>query len=170
MPYSPNLALAGVIAAPLDDELTEECVGEEDLLGFGHVLRGVRVVLPHPAAKRLFHLVEVRPQVVHADRAREVGLVATCKELGHVAEVAQAVVDGGGRQHDHCLGAFRVVEQLEQAVVARRIDSPVRVTRAARIAEVVRLVDDDDVGQFLDALETLREVPLSSQVGVAEDG
>ncbi len=69
----PNLALAGVIAAPLDDELAEECVGEEDPLGFGHVLRGIRLVLPHTAAKRLFHLAEVRPQVVHADRAREVG-------------------------------------------------------------------------------------------------
>ena len=165
-----DLALAGVIAAPLDDELAEECVVEEDLLGFGHVLRGIRLVLPHTTAKRLFHLVEVRPQVVHADRAREVGLVATREELGHVAEVAQAVVDGGGRQHDHCLRAFRVIEQLEQAVVARRFDSPVRVTPAARIAEVVRLVDDDVVGEFRNALETLREVPLASQVGVAEDG
>ena len=106
----------------------------------------------------------------HADRAREVGLVATGEELGHVTEVAQAVVDGGGRQHDHCLGAFRVVEQLEQAVVARRFDSPVRVTPATRIAEVVRFVDDDDVGEFRDALETLRVVALASQVGVAEDG
>ena len=77
---------------------------------------------------------------------------------------------GVGRQHEHGLRAFRVIEQLEQSVVARRFDSPVRVTPAARIAEVVRLVDDDDVGEFRNALETLREVPLASQVGVAEDG
>ena len=166
----PNLALAGVRAAPLDDELAEDLVGEEDFLGFGHVLRGIRLVLPQTAAKRLFHPVEVRPQVVHADRAREVGLVATGEELGHVAEVAQAVVDGRGRQHEHGLETFRVVEQLEQVVVARRFDSPVGVTPAARIAEVVRLVDQDDVGEFRNAVETLREVPLASEVGVAEDG
>ena len=134
------------------------------------MLRGIRLVVPHTVAKRLFHLVEVRPQVVHADRARKVGLVATGEELGHVAEVAQAVVDGGGRQHEHGLGAFLAVEQLEQAVVARRFKSPVRVSPAARIAEVVRLVDDDDVGEFRNAPETLREVHLTSQVGVAEDG
>ncbi len=87
-----------------------------------------------------------------------------------MAEVAQAIVDGGGRQHEHGLGALRVVEQLEQAVVARRFDSPVGVMPPARIAEVVRLVDDDDVGEFRNALETLREVPLSTEVGVAEDG
>ena len=34
----------------------------------------------------------------------------------------------------------------------------------------MRLVDDDDVGEFRNALETLREVPLASEVGVAEDG
>ena len=68
------------------------------------------------------------------------------------------------------LGAFRVVEQLEQAVVARRFGSLVGVALPARIAEVVRLVDDDDVGEFRDAAETLREVPLASEVGVAEDG
>ena len=110
------------------------------------------------------------PQVVHANRAREIGFVATGEELGHVAEVAQAVVDGCGRQHEHGLGALRVVEQLEQAIVARRFDSPFGVTAAARIAEVVRLVDDNDVGEFRNALETLREVPFSSEVSVAEDG
>ena len=77
---------------------------------------------------------------------------------------------GVGRQHDHCLGAFHVVEQLEQAVVARRFDSPVRVTPATRIAEVVRFVDDDDVGEFCYASETIREGPFASEVGVAEDG
>ena len=97
-------------------------------------------------------------------------LVATREELGHVAKVAQAVVDGGGRQHEHGLGTLRAVEQLEQAGVARRFDSPVGVAPAARVAEVVRLVDDDDVGEFRDALETIREVPLSSEVGVAKDG
>ena len=112
----------------------------------------------------------MRPQVVHTDGAREVGLVAAGEELRHVAEVAQAVVDGRGRQHEHGLRAFRVVEQLEQAVVARRFDSLVGVALTARIAEVVRLVDNDDVGEFRNAPETLREVPLASEVGVAEDG
>ena len=166
----PNLTLSGVRAAPLDNEVAEDLVGEEDSLGFGHVLRGIRLVLPHSTAEHPFHLVEVRPQVVHADRAREVGLVAAGEELGHVAEVAQSVVDGGGRQHEHGLGPFRVLEQFKHAVVARRFDSPVGITQASRIAEVVRLVDDDYVGEFRNALEPLREVPFASEVGVAEDG
>ena len=165
----PNLALAGVRAAPLDDDVAEECVGVEDPLGFGHVLRGFRLVVPHPAAKRRFHLVEVRPQVVHADRARKVGLVATREELGHVAEVAQAVVDGGGRQHVHGLGAFRVGEQIVQAVVAGRLLAVIAAS-PARVPEVVCFVDDHDVGQLGNALETLREVAFSSEVSVAEDG
>ena len=68
------------------------------------------------------------------------------------------------------LGAFRVVEQLEQAIVARRFDSRFRATLATRIAEVVRFVDDNDVGEFCYAPETLREGSLASEVGVAEDG
>ena len=72
----PNLAFAGIRTAPLDNELAEEFVREKDILGLGHVVGGIRHVLPHTAAKRAFHLVEMRPQVVHADRAREVGLVS----------------------------------------------------------------------------------------------
>ena len=64
-------------------------------MDLGHGLRGIGRVLPHTAAKRLFRrLVEVRPQVVHADRAREVGLVATREELSHVAEVARRLLIG----------------------------------------------------------------------------
>ena len=73
----PNLALSGVPTAPLDDKLAEERISEENILGFGHVLRGIRLVVVHPAAQHILHLVEVRPQVVHPDRACEVGLVAT---------------------------------------------------------------------------------------------
>ena len=54
------------------------------------------------------------------------------------------------------LGAFRVVEQIEQAVVARRFDFPVGVTQTAWVAEVVSLVDDDHVGEFRNAPETFR--------------
>ena len=66
----PNLALAGVRAAPLNDELAEDFVGEEDPLYFGHVLRGIRHVLPHTVAKRRFHPGKVRPKTVYADCAR----------------------------------------------------------------------------------------------------
>ena len=166
----PNLALASVRATPLDDELAEDLVGQEDLLGVGHVLRGIRGFLADTAAKHLLHPVEVRPQVVHADRAGEPGLVAPGEELGHVPEVAQAVVDGRGRQHEQGLGALRAVQQVEQAVVARRFGSLGGVALAAGIAEVVRLVDDDDVGEFRNAPEALGEVPLAPEVGVAEHG
>ena len=64
----------------------------------------------------------------------------------------------------------RVVEQVVELVVAGRLDLPSSLAAAARIAEVVRLVDDDDVGQLGDPPEALREVALAAEVGVAEDG
>ena len=76
-----------------------------------------------------------------------------------MAKVAQAVIDRGGRQHEHGLGAFRVVEQFEQPVVARGLDFPVGVAQPARIAEVVGLVDKEYVGELRYAAKALREVP-----------
>ena len=77
---------------------------------------------------------------------------------------------GVGRQHEQGLGALRAVEQLEQAVVPRRLGFLGGVALAAGIAEVVRLVDDDDVGELRNAPESLREVPLASEIGMAEYG
>ena len=77
---------------------------------------------------------------------------------------------GVARQHEHGLGAFRVVEQLEQVVVARRSiplsGSPQRPGLRKWCASSIRTTS----GEFRNAVETLREVPLASEVGVAEDG
>ena len=52
-----------------------------------------------------FHGVEVPCQVVDAQAASEVGLVAAGEQLGHVPEISQAVVDRRGREQEHQLGA-----------------------------------------------------------------
>ena len=104
------------------------------------------------------------------ERPREVGLVPAGEQLGHVPEVAQPVVDRRGREHEDGLRPLRVVEQVVEPVVAGGLDAVVLAAAPARIAEVVRLVDDHDVGQLRDAPEALRKVALATEVGVAEDG
>ena len=166
----PDLALARVGAAALDDELPEDLVRGQNLLRLGQVLGDVGDVVPDASAQRLLHVVEVRAQVVDAEGAGEVRLVAPREQLGHVAEVAQPVVDRRRRQHEERLRPHRVVEQVEELVVARRLDSFVSVAPAPRVAEVMGLVDDHDVGELGDPAEALREVALAAEVGVAEDG
>ena len=125
--------------------------------------------MPDALAQRLLHVVEVRAQVVDAERAGEVRLVPPREQLGHVPEVAEPVVDRRGREHEERLRPHRVVEQVEEPVVARRFDAFISVAPAARVPEVVGLVDDHDVGELGDAAEPLREVALAAEVGVAED-
>ena len=168
-PCSWTCAFARVPPAPLHDQLAEDLVGNQDVLGVIQMFGGAHSVHPHPVAQRLFHLVEVRLQVVHADRAREVLLVAAGEELGHVAEVAQAVVDRGGGEHEEGLGALGIVQKIEHAIVARRLDPLTWVAAPPRIPEVVGLVDDDYVRQFRDAPEALGEVALAPQISVVED-
>ena len=94
----------------------------------GHVGR----LVPDSAAQRLLHVVEVRPQVVDAEGAGEVRLVPPREQLGHVAEVAQPVVDRRGGQHEERLRPHRVVEQVVEPVVARRLDPVVSARPGAR--------------------------------------
>ena len=164
-----DLTFSRVRPAPLHDQLTEDLVGHQDVLGIVQVFGGNHPVNPHPLAQRLFHLVEVRPQVVHAYRARKVLLVAAGEEFGHVAEVTQAVVDRGGGEHEHRLGTLGIVQKIEHAIVARWLDPPVGIAAPTRIPEVVGLVDDDYIRQFRDAPEALGKVALASQVGVVEN-
>ena len=100
---------------------------------------------------------------------REVRLVAPREQLGHVAEVAEPVVDRRRREHEERLRPRRVVEQVVEPVVARRLGPFVSVPPAPRVAEVMRLVDDHDVGELGDPAEALREVALAAEVRVAED-
>ena len=57
------------------------------------------------------------------------------------------------------LGPGGIVEQVEELVVARRLALIVGLALAARIAEVMGLIDDDDIGELGDPGESLREVP-----------
>jgi hypothetical protein len=72
----------------LDDEMLEYFVHAENLLRLGHMFGYVGRIMSDRAAERLFHLIEMRAQVVHAQRTGEVSFVATGEQLDHVAEVA----------------------------------------------------------------------------------
>ena len=65
------------------------------------------------------------------------------EQLDHVLQVGQPVVDRSGRQHVELLP----VTNIEEPPIARE-DLPLFALQAG-VPEVVRLVDDDNVGHFL---------------------
>ena len=148
-----DLAGPGIPTAALHHQRREHRVLGEHLLG----RRGETFV--QRFGQMAFHGVEVPCQVVDAQAASEVGLVAAGEQLGHVSEISQAVVDRRGREQEHQLGAHVVVQQVEEAPVAGALVTVVLgLAAAAAVAEVVSLVDDHRVGQLGDAPEPLGEV------------
>ena len=117
--------------------------------------------LPTRLLKSLFHRVEMRLQVVNAQRPRKISLIPARKQLGHVPEVAQTVVDRSRCKHEERLRPDRLVEQIVKLVVARRLNALVGVPPATRIAEVVRLVDDHDIGKLRDTTEAFGKITFS---------
>ena len=169
LPRRADLALARVGAAALHDEVAEDIVGAENLMRLGQLFGDIGQVVPDPTAQSFLHLVEVRAQVVDAQRAGEVRLVPAREQLGHVPKVAQPVVDRRGGEHEKGLRPLRVVEQVVEAVVARWFRVRLPTAPCPGVAEVVRLVDHHDVRKLGDAPESLREVALAAEVRVAED-
>ncbi len=135
----------------------------------GQLFGDIGQVVSDSIAQGLLHLVEVRAQVVDAQRAGEVRLVPAREQLGHVPKVAQPVVDRRGGKHEKGFGPLRVVEQVVEAIVARRLRVLIIVAPCPGVAEVVRFVDHHDVCKLGDASEPLREVALAAEVRVAED-
>src|SRR5690349_20874248 len=170
LPRLANLALASVRPTALDHELAEDLVSCQDLLCLRDLFRHVWEVVTHSRPQRLLHVIEVRAKVVHTERTPEVLLVATRKELSHVAEVAQSVVDRRRREHEQSLWPHGVVEQVVQPEVARRLRAIFWVTTASGIAEMMRLVDHYHIGELGNPTEALREIALPTQVRVAKDG
>jgi hypothetical protein len=166
----PDLALARVGAAALNDDLPKDRVRCQHLLCLGHVARNVDGVYPNAASKPLFQVVEVRAEVVDAEGSAKVRLVLSRKKLRHVAKVTQPVVDRRGSQHKQGLGPRRVVQQVVEPVVTRRSSSVISGASAAGIAEVMSFVDHHHVGKLSDPPEPLREVARAAEVRVAEDG
>ena len=163
----PQLALARIGAAALHHQAAKDLTACQHLLRFGHVFPGVRSVIAHRHPKSPLHVVKVRRQVVHPQRARKVGLVPPRKQLGHMAEVSNAVIDGRGSKHEEGLGAHLVRQQIKQPVVARWL-APASHAGHARIAKVMRLINNHHICQFRNALEALREVAFAAQVRMAE--
>ena len=99
-----DLALARVGPAALDDEVAGR---SRPRRGCSWPRRCASATsgtsCPTLGAERLLHVVEVGAQVVDAERAGEVRLVAPREELGHVPEVAQPVVDRRGGEHEERL-------------------------------------------------------------------
>ena len=120
-------------------------------------------------SERLFHVVEMGAQTVHAQGAGKVLFVTARKQLDHVTEIAEPVVDGRRRQQKQGFWAHRRIKDIEHLVVARRVNAFVRLSFSARVSEVVGLVNDDHVGEGRYSLESLWKIPFPVEVGVAED-
>jgi len=107
-------------------------------------------------------------QGVDAQRGTEVVLLAPGEELDHVAQIVELVVDGRRREHEDLLGAVGGVDQVGKAPVAG--GAVLLRSLRPRIAEVVGLVNNDDVGQLLDPCQPGRIVAAAIEVGMIVDG
>ena len=87
----------------------------------------------------------------------EVGFVSPGEEFGHVPEIAQPIVDRRSREHEERLRAHGAVQQVVEPVVARPVVVILIISLPSRIAEVMRLVDQDNVSKLCDAAKPLRE-------------
>ena len=98
-----------------------------------------------------------------AERFLEIVGAAAREQLDQVLQVDEAVVDRRGRQQEE-LFSFRQVEQLP---MPRRL--AIGDALHADVAEVVRLVDDHDVGFALQHGQLLGPLAAALQVGVVDD-
>jgi hypothetical protein len=146
----------------------EGLVEGKKLVGLGKVLPDVEHVLAERPPQGLLHVVEVGPQVVDAQGACEIRFISSSEEFGHVPEITQPVVDRRGSEHVERLGPDGAVKKVVESVVAGGVPVYLGVASTSRIAEVMRLVDEDDIRKFCDAEEPFGEVALSVQVRVIE--
>ena len=105
-----DLAFPCVCPAALHYELPKGFIRRQELLCLDQVLGQVLNVTVNEFAEGSLQVIEVGTQVVHAERSGEIRLVPPCEKFGHVPEVAQAVVDRGGREHVQCFPTHSSVE------------------------------------------------------------
>ena len=161
------VVLLDVLARAGDGEQVEECevVEAEHLDQAGR--RALGFVEVEPAVELL--LCKTRGAVDAADAVIEQSrVVAFGGEGDLVAQVGQAVVDRRGREHEHTRLDALLDDLAHQAVVASLAPD----SRRLLVAEVVRLVDDDevvvapvDVGE----VDVAGETTVAGQVGVVQD-
>ena len=75
---------------------------------------------------------------------RRAVLLPAHEKLGHVPEIVQRVVHRRGGEQEEFLPAARAFHKFEQFPIAGRTAAV--FARVARIAEMVCLVDDNDIG------------------------
>ena len=93
--------------------------------------------------------------------------LARAEQLDHVLEVSEPVVDGRGGEHEDLLYALGSFEQIvEPPVVCERLGWP---TPETGIAEMVGLINQDNVGHFLHAIQAVLVVAPAEEIGMVED-
>ena len=98
-----NLALARVGAAALNDQVAENFIVARTSCASA-ICSTRSTSRSRPASSVLLHRVEMRPQVIDSEGSRKISLIPARKQLGHMPEVAQAVVDRSGREHEELFG------------------------------------------------------------------
>ena len=92
----------------------------------------------------------------------EVIRLAAREEFHHVLQVGEAVIDRRGREQEYRL----VTYEFKHLPVTRGPSPPFALD--AGVAEVVCLVNDDDIGHLFDTFQ-IRGLPVAVQVCVVED-
>ena len=96
--------------------------------------------------------------IIDSQCAREVGLVFAAKQLHHVTKVSQAIVDWRCGQEIESFRSNTTVEQVIESVIPGPILTAAAVsTGIAGIPEMMRFIDDHDVGEFRHPPETFWE-------------
>src|SRR5258708_39431976 len=95
--------------------------------------------------------------IIDSQCAREVGLVFAAKQLHHVTKVSQAIVDGCCGQEIESFRSNTTVEQIIESVIPGPIVTAAVATGIAGIPEMMRFIDDYDVGEFRHPPETFWE-------------
>src|SRR6185312_2867413 len=124
--------------------------------------------MTHCLAKRFLHIIEVCSQTINTESRTKIRLVAPGEELGQVAEVAQPVVDGRRGQHEERLRPRRIIQEVIEPIVARRLDSFINTAWSAWITEMMGFVNYYDVGERCDPAKPLGKITLAAKVRMAE--
>src|ERR1019366_1171289 len=99
-------------------------------------------------------------QIVDTQGLRKVVFFLSTEEFGHVPEIAEPIVDRRSREHKKRLGADRTVQQVIKPVVTRPIVVVLVGSLPPGIAEVMCLVDYENVSKLCDTAEPLGEISL----------
>ena len=160
------MAKSHVCAATLNDEFAEEHVLEEQRLDLDLIVieEFAESFVRRDLAKLLFEFPEIGGERVDADRRKRCRVLCAGEKLDEMLEVGEVIIHRSRREKEYGLS----LREGGELPVAGTDFSVVGIGKAA-VPEVVRLVDNEDIGLLPHALDFLRVFAATHDVGVGED-